>query len=233
MLCMALLALCACGSPSAPEEITTPATEAPTLPIEYPASYKDAPEAYWPVLNDLLKWIFVVDNRWDFSLSEDWGIHPGIHMISESAVSSAGEYIGYAIHDINNDGTPELIILFSPSEKLCPLALFTLQDNTPVHLFTYHHREVGDIAEDGTIYVTYALGSGSGNMRSYALEPGTAKLTMLTDYHYHVDYNDDSRQHYRIEGDERIYTREEIDALSDKYYRASNPMKLTFIPIEQ
>jgi len=232
ILCVALVALCACGSPAALEETTAPATEAPTLPIEYPASYRDAPEAYWPVLDDLLKWIFVVDNRWDYKPWDDWGINPGILMISESALNSAGEYIGYAVKDINADGTPELIILFSSPDKLCPLALFTLQDNSPVHLFTYHHREVGDIAQDGTIYVTYAVGGG-GNMRSYALEPGAVELTMLTNYEYTIDYNDDTWQRYRIEGDERIYTREEIDALSDKYYRAPNPMQLTFIPIEQ
>jgi len=217
ILCIALLALCACGTPAAPEETTAPATEAPTLPIEYPASYRDAPEAYWPVLNDLLKWIFVVDNRWDFSLSEDWGIHPGIHMISESAVSCAGEYIGYAIEDINADGTPELIILHSPSEdELHPLALFTLQDNEPVHLLTYRHREIGDITEDGTIYVTGIVATG-GDMRSYRLEPGAAELTMLTEYRYSI-YDDDA---------------EEFQALQEKYINPPNPMHLIFIPIEQ
>ena len=130
MLCIAMLALCACGRPAAPEETAA----APTLPI-VPASYRDAPEAYWPVLDDLRKWIFVVDNYRDFHPWEDWGINPGIHMISESAVSR--EYAGYAIRDINNDGTPELLILNSSADdELCPLALFTLQDNAPIPIIT-------------------------------------------------------------------------------------------------
>ena len=65
-LCLCLLALCACGQ-AAPKQPTEPSTEATTittttqtttqvpttLHIEYPASYRDAPEAYKPVLDDL------------------------------------------------------------------------------------------------------------------------------------------------------------------------------------
>ena len=232
ILCIALLALCACGSPAIPEEATAPATEAPTLPIDYPASYRDAPEAYWPVLDDLLKWIFVANNRWEYKLWDDWGINPGIRAIPEIALGDAGKYVGYAIKDINDDSTPELLILFSPPNGKHPLALFTLQDDTPVHLLTYRYREVGGIADDGTIYVSYAIGGG-GNMRSYKLEPGAAELTMLTEYDYVVQWYDDDHQFYRIEGDERIYTEEEIDALLETYCNPPNPMQLTFIPIEQ
>jgi len=233
ILCIALLALCACGSSAAPEETIAPVTGAPTLPIDFPASYKDAPEAYWPVLDDLLKWIFVVANRWEYKPWDDWGINPGIHMITEDALNGAGEYVGYAIKDINDDGTPELVILFSPSEdEVHPLALFTLQDNAPVHLYTYKHREIGGITEDGTIYVAYAVSMG-GNMRSYKLEPSAAELTKLTDYDYTGQWYDDDHLFYQIEGDERIYTEEEIEALQEEYHSPPNPMKLTFIPIEQ
>ena len=216
ILCMALLALCACGSLATPEETTAPAADAPTLPIA-PASYRDAPEAYWPVLDDLRKCIYLAENYRDYNIRDDWGLTPGIEMLLDSLLSMSGEYIGYAVQDINADGTPELIILFSPpGDKLHPCALFTLQDSAPVHLYTYHFREVGSITADGIIYVSYATAPG-GNMRSYRLEPGAAQLTLLTNYDYLLRFDDE----------------EEILALQKEHCNPPNPMQLTFIPIEQ
>jgi len=68
LLCFFLLALCACGQETTapPTTITTaiPTTTQPpaTLPIVYPASYKDAPEAYKPVLDGLYKLVYCISN---------------------------------------------------------------------------------------------------------------------------------------------------------------------------
>jgi len=61
LLCLLLAGVCACGQAEpeeiAEQEITSQAATntiaAPTtMPISFPASYKDAPKAYWPMLGE-------------------------------------------------------------------------------------------------------------------------------------------------------------------------------------
>ncbi|MCL2495134.1 MAG: hypothetical protein FWE98_05700 [Oscillospiraceae bacterium] len=244
ILCMALLALCACGRPAAPEETTAPATiqtsaqtttevptttEAPTEPvIEYPASYKDAPKAYKPILDDLYRFAYLLVN----------GIRDGDRAYGRTGIADTpgfwindGEfrhnYIGYAIKDINKDGIPELLIL---TAEMRMLSLFTLKGNEPVHLDSYWIRSAGRLAADGTIYVKGSPGSWA----SYKLEPGAVELTTLTEYGYETHWENEKIVIRILSDDEeRIITPEKFDEMQEKYSNPPNPMQLTFIPIEQ
>jgi len=212
ILCIALLALCACGSPAAPEETTAPTIKTPTLPIQYPASYKAAPEAYWPVLNDLLKFVCLIrDDSWD-SIDMLYG-STGI-VETPGAFSDDGflHNLGYAIQDINNDGVPELLLLAKDGFML---SLFTLRsDDKPVLLDSYSVRSHANLAADGEISVLSFTGTGR-FLSSYILRKDAIKLTLLTEFF------------------ELYMTEEDFHALCEAHYNPPNLMKLDFISIEQ
>jgi hypothetical protein len=213
LLCLCLLALCACGQVFVPPEVTGEATttittaqptttQAPALPpIDYPTSYKDAPAAYKPVLDDLYRQM----------LLPGWDKPPDCT---------------YAVVDINKDGILELLTNLSvPADHVT--TLYTLKDNEPVELSWYSVRNRGHFAADGTIY---HVGSGGtvGSLSSYKLKPGASELTQLTSYYC------EPHGHYQVINGKDVPTAwEEYDALREKYDNPPNPMPLTFIPIEQ
>jgi len=113
ILCLSLLALCACGQ-AEPEQPTTPqptiiTTTAPTItdspatrPIEYPASYKDAPGAYWPILDDLYKSVYILSNNLLDMADDLWGATeiqdvPGFAFDGDEFRHNT---VGYAVKDI-------------------------------------------------------------------------------------------------------------------------------------
>ena len=200
-------------------------TAAPTTQlIQYPASYKDAPEAYKPVLD-----AFYYQAR-----PTHWG--------DGEACVIGGEYIaepiftqtdnlGYAIKDINNDGIPELLLLdlnnigWGNPEGLFIHALFTLKDDKPVELGQYWRRNHIQLAADGTIYEY-----GVRNYASYKLDAQATELTRINAFH-----NDGAANCFARTGDgewEPI-TDDEYNALLKLHSNPPNPMPLTFILIEQ
>jgi len=249
---LCLLALCACGQDALPavttaeviatEETTTAipsTTQAPTMPpIEYPASYKDAPEAYKPVLDELYKFVYIlVNDIRPIDENELFGKSGGIADTPGSVFSYGGfqsGYVGYAIKDINGDGTPELILL---NKESTILSLFTLKDNKPVLLGSYSRREYcGGIAADGTIYTVGRAGAAAYSLTASNQKPGASELTELTYFYCDADYNaEPTAFFYRqvINGEERDITHERFQELMSQYSTPPTPMQFTFIPIEQ
>ena len=241
ILCLCLLALCACGQ-AVPEETsavttTTTATttaapstttEAPTtLSINYPASYKDAPAAYKPVLDDLYKFVQSLHRE-----LEDGRLDLG--ELPFSSIPSGK--LGYAVKDINNDSTPELLLLagnYSDTEEYVICSLFTLTNGKPVHLgMGFLERCRTSIAADGTIYERVWNGAGRENLSSYLLKPGASELTRLTEYDsdgMHSLYFKGNYYH----GEWEYVTEEEYNAFYEKCDTPPNPMQFNFIPIEQ
>ena len=108
-----------------------------------------------------------------------------------------------AIVDINNDGTPELLLLTREEGHL--FAIYTLNDNMPVRLWTGDRRGLAVMTADGILYFS-ELGD---YLYTLQLEPGADRFTRLSSQ------------------------RMEWELLWDTLDNLPNPMPLEFIPIAQ
>jgi len=254
-----LLGFAACGvlgGDNPPAETTTepitttkptttaePTTTAPvTQPVKVPDSYKDAPAAYKPILDDLYRFVTIISGNEmvDILPSGKAEIMEMPYGILENDVYQKG-FMGYAVKDINQDGVPELIILSKAYDgKNVPFiySIFTLKNNKPVNIGIYWSRNKGKLAADGTIYNLSSGGAAYTHFYSYRLKSGASKLTLLTEYQ--SDTNDDRYPdksidiYYQVVDGEKIFiTRDEFfNDLWDKYDNPPNPMPLDFIPID-
>jgi len=207
-ICLGLLG--ACGGPVAPEE--------PTAAISPGISW-DAPEAYWPVLDELYQLAkYGYSDTAESYVVEPWFFEP--------------EDLGYAVADINNDGVPELVLLamnyLSATDEPFILSLFTLADGSPVHLAYYWRRERARLTANGTVYVVSGLGGSWTGLRSYRLDANAAELTRLTEYSRESN-NFYGRSRYSGE----VIAEEEFNMLCALYSAPVNPMSFNFIPIGQ
>jgi len=241
VLCVLLAGLCACGRAEPEAETTrataqatttaaTTTTEPPTMePIECPATYRDAPKDYKPILDALYATALARnDNRdWDWAMDVREKI-----VFLPNWVNSSTEELGYAIVDINRDGILELLLLCKGSL----FSLFTLEDTNPVFLLgDWGDNCHGRFAADGTLYVTHLIGSASGStLASYRLEPGASKLTEIESYYFHFMYDDPFVNYKNASGEgKHPYTEKEFEAYLNMYTNPPNPMQFNFIPIEQ
>ena len=85
--------------------------------------------------------------------------------------------IGYALHDINNDGVPELFILSDDFYDI--YAIYTLNGGVPVLLGAYWSRNHCAIDKDGIVYVNESNGASDSNYASYMLDPDSRELILI------------------------------------------------------
>ena len=235
ILCIVLLALCACGEAAAPEPTSTAATTAVTTEatkakptVDYPASYKDAPEAYKPILDDLYKCSqLVVRDDYD-QIDTDYALGE-----TKFGWYHPGPPLGYMILDMNKDGISELLIASGkPEEESLIWSLFTLKDNKPVYVISNSWLDRCDwfFLVDGTIYQVGGGGSFYTFVSSYQLQPGATELTKLTDF-----WRDCNLEYYcsEVNGKREYITEKQFESMHDRYSNPPNLMKLKFIPIDQ
>jgi len=243
-LCLALLALCACGQAQPAQTIEPTTVEAPptativfttttiptttvpptTLPIVYPASYRDAPKAYKPVLDDLyaLTLLYNIDNGYT-NIS-------GFHY-AEAIVGAwlYGPIAHYAVADINNDGISELLLYQETAEDMYLRSLFTLKDGEPLCIESFPGR-ISRFAADGTMYYVRTVEQLT-ELYSYKLEAGATEFSLVTAYY---NYSGKCSKILDNNWEERIdITEEEFNAVLEIHKNPPNPMRFTFIPIEQ
>jgi len=235
-----MMGLCVCGREAAEveeattteaitevtTEATTTTTVSVTLPIEYPASYRDAPAAYQPILDAFYYQAQHGGGEWD--INELYIVEPWFFEMDD---------LGYAIKDINKDGTPELLLLtsaenysinFVPSvERPFILSLFTLVKGKPVHLAYYWRRERVQIAADGTIYFIGGFGGSYTRLYTYELEARAGELTQLS------EYIRESGSFFRGPYGGQPMEEDEFNELVQGYVNLPSPMQFQFIPIEQ
>ncbi|MCL2299186.1 MAG: hypothetical protein FWC27_03455 [Firmicutes bacterium] len=182
-----------------------------------------APEAYKPVLDDL--------HALYLSYSTDNG-YTGISGLryAEAIIGAwlYGPIAFYAVTDINSDGIPELLLYQETAEDMCLRSLFTLKDGEPFCVESFPAR-CRRFAADGTMYYVRAVEQ-EFELYSYKLEAGATEFTLLTVY-----YNYRGKCSKFLSGweDEVTITEEEFNAALEIHNNPPNPMKLTFIPIEQ
>jgi hypothetical protein len=91
----------------------------------------------------------------------------------------------------------------------------------------YWRRERARLAADGTIYFLGGLGGSYTGLRSYLLDAGASELRQLS------EYTRDAGRFFEGPYGGLPMEEETFNELYRKYDNPSNPMKLTFIPIEQ
>ena len=91
-------------------------------------------------------------------------------------IMSSDKLLGYAIHDINNDGIPELFIL---SDDYFIYAIYSIYNDTLVLVGGFWERKDCVIDENGIIYVFETWGFQDGYTASYLLSPDNAELQLI------------------------------------------------------
>jgi len=211
------LCLCACGKDANPNETTAFA------PLHFPA----APPEYKPVLDDLLLQV-------QMSLGQREPIPDEIiYMYFFPAGAGSPRAVGYAVKDINNDGTQELIILCNNTEAPTLMALFTLKDDKPVLLQDFDSRNEGALAANGTLYCVGDGGVMHEELKAYRLAPDAVNLTLMAEYQSDLSNSEAPLWYKIVDGEKKFITQAEFEALKTEYLNPPDPMQFEFIPIEQ
>jgi len=202
-----------------------------TLPIAYPSVYKSAPKAYQPVLDELYRYTRMIQRDDDIV-----GAYPEWVFFE----TPPNNEVSYAINDMNNDGTPELLVFEPYGENLHLRTIFTLKNNEPVRVFSFWDKHNGYLAADGTIFSSGFSGSGRTFLISYKLNPGATEFTPLTEYRSEYNLDDTTGDDcyaeycYKItDGKIQYISVNQYNELMENYENPANPMKLNLIPIWQ
>jgi|LSQX01.1.fsa_nt_gb hypothetical protein len=200
--------------------------EGSSAPIEYPASYQGAPGEYRPILNDfyLVSKYMQRDELLDGDLES-------IGFMEYPYPSDA--QLAYAVIDINNDKTPELLLgTVDGLKSSAPHSIFTLKDGKPVLLTSFWSRNYGVISADGTIYSIGSGGAAHTYLSSFRLDKNADALTQLTDIH--SDYSDLEEKPYYVQvvdGRNRYIAERTFWDFYEEYGNLPETMELTIIPI--
>ena len=87
-----------------------------------------------------------------------------------------GGIVGYALLDVNKDGSPELFIL---SEEYEVHAVYTLRGDSPVLVGAYWSRNRCAVDRDGVFYINGSNGASDSFSASYTLDPATGQLKQI------------------------------------------------------
>ena len=87
-----------------------------------------------------------------------------------------GGRIGYALLDVNKDGSPELFIL---SEDYTIQAVYTLRGGNPVLIGAYWSRNRCAVDKDGVLYMNGSSGASDSFSVSYTLDPVSGELKQV------------------------------------------------------
>ena len=101
------------------------------------------------------------------------------YSIEEPLRSNSG--FGYALRDINADGTPELFILSKDngSENSVINALYTIQSGKTLLVDAYWSRNICELSENGTIYINGSSGADDSGYASFLLNSETGELELI------------------------------------------------------
>jgi Copper amine oxidase N-terminal domain. len=115
----------------------------------------------------------------DISFFINLDIEKNYYELSNSAYEAGDGRLGYAIHDLNYDGVPELIIL---SEDYTIHSIYTLNGANPVLVGGFWSRYQCVLRDDDYIYINAYNGAADYYFARYLLPTGTSELQLQTKY---------------------------------------------------
>lgn len=137
------------------------------------------------------------------------------------------ESTGYAVYDLNNDGTMELIIM---SDYMVH-AVYTLHNNQPTLISGFWSRHSCKIDESGTLYIHGSGGACDNYSASYTIAQGKPELVLIemTGIESYADGEPerlDEPRYYRIyNGNKTIISQDEAYANRERIENISSDIK--------
>ncbi|MCL2672221.1 MAG: hypothetical protein FWF10_09350 [Clostridiales bacterium] len=146
---------------------------------------------------------------------------------------------GYAIEDLNKDGTPELILLL---RDYSVFAIFTTVDGEPILLGDYYTRHRCAILDSGLLYTWSSSGEDEWEFALQQISPDSRELLYIVQYGSTTGGElEQHEQHYYkiIEGTEMIISEMELAAFLEQnpLFGDTTPKEITkksgivFIPL--
>ena len=146
-----------------------------------------------------------------------------MYELTDSVFEAQDAVLGYAVKDINGDGSPELFILTEEYGDIC--AIYTLRGGKPALVGGYWSRHNCSLDADGTIYISGSSSAASSHSGTYALIPGSIELRLIRMVGME-DYDEEARKplpeprYYRIEnGRKTIVTDSEGEREWQAFYQ--------------
>ncbi len=144
---------------------------------------------------------------------------------------------GYALHDLNGNGIPELILLSKCDPYIC--AIYSLVDHIPNLLDDFWTRYTCEIGADGTLYIHGSGGAFDSYTAAYTIAPDGKSLILIEEfgiesYDSSTEQRIDSPRYYRIDagGVKTILSEDEANDAWQRFDEVrSNEWDLSFTPL--
>ncbi|MCH5273455.1 MAG: hypothetical protein J1E35_07260 [Lachnospiraceae bacterium] len=146
----------------------------------------------------------------DEELIYDWGCMLAEMMIwSCQSLSKEKDYFGYALKDLNNDKTSELILL---TKDFDILAIFTTINDKPKLVDAYWSRHRCAIYDSNTLYTYSSSGAANYCYRLQVISQNTGELVTLK------EYGSDTDHYYKIiNGEQSVISESEYEEFEKTY----------------
>ena len=141
--------------------------------------------------------------RWDSMMVE-------ITLWSYRDLPKARETFGYALEDLNGNGSPELILLFN---DYTVLAVFSMSNGSPQLLDAFWPRHRGAINDSGLICVSSSNGADDWYHSVYQIEQDDSELLLIFEYGHASDEG-----YYLVSnGEKRAISESDYERLQEEY----------------
>ena len=180
---------------------------------------KDVPAEYRSLIKRFHETLTIRENRELTQEEMETLDQEGFVHLYEHAVNM-GQQACFTFHDLNKDGSPELILLTSDSMIF---AIYTLQDQKPSIVDRYRYNYLAAIGYDGSIYTA---GYGKGRSWHFGIERILENGAMIEEFafgsvdttEYYADPELGEKYDFKIvNGVRTIIERSELDALREFY----------------
>jgi len=218
-------------------------------------SYPNVPDIYKPVLDDLYLY-GEISRRYDTIVSEGKWTQETLQEFQHamSGIEKRGytpyPYSGfkrascYALADLDNDNSPELLLLEDPScdslGKQTPsiYSVFTIRNGKLICIKrdSFDFQDFTILDADGTFYQCIDWrGVGYVDLSAFKLEAGMSEFTIISEARAALSFSDgDVPVPYWIKivnGEEINIAEKEFEALLEQHKNPGDPMTLNYVPL--
>ncbi len=181
-------------------------------------------ELYGDVLTKYKK---ALSENWDSNKLEENDMSAAYYQIYSSDKCDMTERIGYAFRDVNNDGTPELLIGDITEDESVIFDIYTTVDRKPAHVASGWYRNRYYVYEYG-ICNEYSESAFASGFRIYDLMHNTTEFTPSVDFRY--DGEKDEAQPYFIAYSDGEYEQVSEEDFEQRKSNFGDKLHIDFTP---